>query len=102
MPGGEYQQWHVIGSPGHPFLEQVIIRVLKGIHTYDENTDGVGPSATLRVTGPIAYTLAINSVLSDHPHTMIPGNRNPFIYMNVENYHSYVKTYRTQTTPLIL
>lgn len=102
ISGGEFQQWHIVSAPGHPFLEHVINRVLKAIHHYREEFDGVGSMATLRVTGPIPYTLSIDTVLSDHTHRIISPEANPFIYINVDNYHGLAKSYRTQTTPLIL
>src|SRR5262249_50786919 len=55
----EFQQWHVIAEPGHPFLEAVMARVKANIARYDLSRDGVGKMGVLRVTGPIAYTQAI-------------------------------------------
>lgn len=63
IPGGEFQQWHIISTAGHPFLERVINDVINNIQAYDERFDGYGKKATLRVTGPIAYTLAINRII---------------------------------------
>jgi inositol phosphorylceramide mannosyltransferase catalytic subunit len=74
VPGGEFQQWHVIAAPGHPFLRAVIERVLYAIETYNPYRDGVGLNV-LRVTGPIPYTLAIAPLLSRHPHRRIATER---------------------------
>ena len=63
---GEFQQWHVIGAPGHPFLKAVIEAVLSNIDTYLPSLHGVGQHGVVRLTGPVAYTLAINSLLRSH------------------------------------
>ncbi len=31
IPGGEFQQWHIVAAPGHPFLKAVIKKVLRNI-----------------------------------------------------------------------
>lgn len=56
---GEYQQWHIICRPFHPFLKSVIDKVIKNIIQYDK---GAGKYAVLKITGPIAYTQAIDSI----------------------------------------
>ena len=68
IPNGEFQQWHVIAAPGHPFLNAVIENVLRNIDKYNPVLHGVGKPAVLRVTGPIAYTLAIAPLLHLHKH----------------------------------
>lgn len=60
---GEYQQWHIACAPGHPFLKAVIEAVLANIDKYNPALHGVGKYGVLRVTGPIAYTIAINRLL---------------------------------------
>ena len=68
-PLGEFQQWHVIAAPKHPFLEAVIDRVVKNIHDPAKSTfsGGIG---VIRLTGPVPYTLAILPILNKHPHTV--------------------------------
>lgn len=73
VPGGEFQQWHVIAAPGHPFLRAVIERVLGGIRTYTARGVDVGWTGVLRLTGPIAYTRAIAPLLDRHPHRRVPN-----------------------------
>lgn len=60
---GEFQQWHIVAAPRHPFLERVIRLVQMNIHCYNAALDGTGKRAVLRVTGPIAYTKAIRPLL---------------------------------------
>jgi mannosyltransferase OCH1-like enzyme len=68
FPGGEFQQWHIICVPQHPFLAAVIDRVLANISEYRPWRAGVGRTGVLRVTGPIAYTLAIEPIKNQHKH----------------------------------
>lgn len=63
---GEYQQWHIACAPGHPFLKAVIETVLANIDSYNPALHDVGRYGVLRVTGPIAYTIAINRLISKH------------------------------------
>jgi hypothetical protein len=74
VAGGEFQQWHVIAAPGHPFLRAVIERVLHLIDSYNPYRVGVGLNV-IRVTGPIPYTLAIAPLLALHPHRRIATER---------------------------
>lgn len=73
IPRGEFQNWHIIAVAGHPFLKAVIDAVLAKIDSYRPWLHGVGKNAVIRVTGPIAYTLAINPLLSQHPNRSVAG-----------------------------
>lgn len=68
---GEFQQWHIIAAPRHPFLERVIRSVQMNIHCYNPSMDGTGKRAVLRVTGPIAYTNAIRPLLGRAPSSLV-------------------------------
>lgn len=68
LPRGEFQQWHVVARPGHPFLREVVNHVLAHIARYTPQTHGVGKKGVISVTGPIAYTRAIAPILAAHPH----------------------------------
>ncbi len=67
----EYQQWHIVASPRHPFLESVIRNVKRNLEHYDTDRDGVGKKAVLKLTGPIAYTLAIREIREYHDHRVV-------------------------------
>ena len=67
---GEFQQWHIISRPGHPYLKNVIENVLKNIEKYDPKVYGVGRKGVLTVTGPFVYTDSIMPILNDHKHTI--------------------------------
>lgn len=60
---GEFQNWHIICVPGHPFLKVVIDLVRNNIKSYKGET---GKEAVLRLTGPIAYSKAILTILDQH------------------------------------
>jgi hypothetical protein len=63
----EYQQWHIASEPRHPFLDAVIRTVVKNINSYTTIRYGVGKRGVVLLTGPIPYTLAIDSVKRFHP-----------------------------------
>ncbi len=67
VPGGEFQQWFLACAPGHPLMRSVIERVIRNITRYSVLRDGVGFSAVVRVTGPIAYTKAVAPLLKRYP-----------------------------------
>jgi hypothetical protein len=70
-PRGEFQQWYIASSPGHPFLRAVIEQVLENIVCYSPVLDGTGWPGVLRTTGPTAYTLAILPELERHSHRLV-------------------------------
>jgi hypothetical protein len=75
VPRGEFQQWFVCAAPGHPFLKAVLENVLRNLDVYSPPLHGIGKFAVLRVTGPIAYTLAIAPLLDKHPHRRVESDR---------------------------
>ena len=71
VPGGEFQQWHVIAKAKHPFLKAVIDQTLYNIRTYSPDGFGVGKMGILRVSGPICYTNAIRPLLGHYPADIV-------------------------------
>jgi hypothetical protein len=71
--GREFQQWHIIAAPGHPYLKSVIETVLLNINNYNPLTWGVGRQGVMRLTGPVAYTRAIGLLRSKYPHRLVQG-----------------------------
>lgn len=69
-PSGEFQQWHIVAVAGHPFLKAVIENVCQNIKTYNPIFHESGYYGVLKLTGPIAYTLAIESLREKHPHVV--------------------------------
>lgn len=66
-PYGEILQWHIFSSPQHPFLKVVIESVLRNIDIYSPTIHGVGRYGVFRLTGPVAYSLAIGPLLNSYP-----------------------------------
>jgi hypothetical protein len=77
VPGDEYVNWFLVCAPGHPFLRAVILRVLDNIARYRVFEGGVGRKGVLRLTGPIAYTLAIHPIRQQHPHRLVKFEEDP-------------------------
>lgn len=81
LPYGEYQQWYIAAAPGHPFLKEVIEFVLRNIRTYLKGVHDAGAYAVLRVTGPVAYTLAIEPLRGRYPHRLVDSRADlGFVY----------------------
>jgi mannosyltransferase OCH1-like enzyme len=80
IPGGEYQQWFIIAAPGHPYLKSVIDAVVRNIASYNPLRHSVGRSAVFRITGPIAYTLAIVDIKDQHSHRMVDSELDLGLY----------------------
>jgi hypothetical protein len=71
VSGSEYVQWFLVCAAGHPFLRAVIEEVLARIDSYSVFMQGVGRMGVLRLTGPIAYTLAIHGIRDRVPHRYV-------------------------------
>ena len=71
MERGEFQQWFIVAVPGHPFLKSVIEHVLDNIDRYVPGIHRTGAHAVFRVTGPIAYSLAILPLLNKAPWRLV-------------------------------
>ena len=57
-----FVQWALIYEAGHPFLEKTIEIVLENINT------NAYPHDVHKMTGPTAYTLAINQCINQNPN----------------------------------
>jgi autotransporter strand-loop-strand O-heptosyltransferase len=60
---GEFQNWHIICRPNHPFLEKTIELVKENIINYRGQQ---GKKSVLKLTGPVVYSQAILSLLDKH------------------------------------
>ena len=80
IPQGEFQQWHIVAAPGHPFLRAVILRVLANIRQYDPVLHGTGTTGAIRVTGPVAYSLTLMPLLDAFPYRLIDAHASGIIY----------------------
>jgi len=106
IDGGELQQWNIIAAPGHPYLRQVILNVMRNIDCYIPDMHGVGAHGVLRVTGPIAYTLAIIPLLPMNRHRLVPSHEDLGLEYSVFGNNTahnaiFKKSYKTLTTSII-
>ena len=105
---GEFQQWHIICRPFHPFLESVINNVIKNIYNYDFERDGYGKIAVLKLTGPIVYTQSIIPLLPKYKHTIYRRNEyiglvySIFSIIGYRHENLFKKHYSLLKTPLVL
>jgi hypothetical protein len=67
-------------EPQHPFLRAVIDGVRANIEAYSPARHGVGRLAVFRTTGPIAYSLAVRSVLQNHAYRQVEAEDLGFQY----------------------
>jgi inositol phosphorylceramide mannosyltransferase catalytic subunit len=106
---GEYQQWHVISCKGHPFLKLVIETVCSNIIQYNPFFHDVGRFGVVNLTGPIPYTLAIDSIKSLHPHRLVTNSDFGLVYSIYEtagrkiDYHASINEhhYSNKKTPVV-
>ena len=105
IAAGEYQQWHIVCAPGHPCMKAVIETVLSNIATYDPNLHGVGKKGVLRVTGPVAYTMAIHRIQQEHAHRVVDIKAELGFEYNVYRDQSHEKEFKShyslQTAPVV-
>jgi inositol phosphorylceramide mannosyltransferase catalytic subunit len=78
-PRGEFQQWHIIAAPKHPFLRAVIRRVAANIDRYLPG-GWTGKQGVLFLTGPIPYTLGIMPFLAACGHRVVDSAALGFNY----------------------
>ncbi len=93
--GREFQQWYIACAPGHPYLRSVIENVLRNIDTYIPGLHGTGKPGVLRVTGPIAYSLAIHKILGKHPHRIVDSQRDLGLEYTVMKQNSHKKEFKS-------
>lgn len=107
IPGGEFQQWHILTAPKNPAIKKVIENTILRINNYDIKTHGIGRRGVLLTTGPIIYTLSILSYLKDIKHRFVDIENEFKIEYTVFNKHHehnnlFKKHYSKLTTPVVL
>lgn len=102
---GEYQQWHIMSIPGHHYIRQVIQFVMRNIDHYIPSVHGRGKHGVLRVTGPIAYTLAVHPLLPMKKHRLVRCHEDIGLVYSIfkgrEHHRLFKKNYRTLTEPVV-
>jgi mannosyltransferase OCH1-like enzyme len=107
IPGGEFQQWHVVAQAGHPFLAEVIKQVFRNMEIYDPFTFGVGQMGVLRLSGPICYTNTIYPIIRSAPCQILDVQNLGFQYSifrdtNDRSKHARVAGhYSKNTNPIV-
>jgi hypothetical protein len=104
---GEFQQWHIISEAGHPFMKAVILQVMRNIDRYHIDYPGVGTIGVLRMSGPIAYTLAIGPLLSLYKHRMVGSSDDIGLRYSIysklgEHRKLFAQHYSKLTDPIII
>lgn len=87
VPGGEFQQWHIISAKENPLIKAAIEKVLRNIHIYSASTFGVGSNGIFITTGPTVYTLAIEPLLEKYPHRFVDSIRDLDLVYSIYNSH---------------
>lgn len=101
VPGGEYQMFHVIAAPGHPFSAAMIERIKRNIRCY-RPWSSVGRNGVLRTTGPIAYTLAIEAIRRSHPHRIIDYREAGLVpSIKYDHFAVFTRHYASLSTPVV-
>ncbi|MCT0208442.1 glycosyltransferase family 32 protein [Synechococcus sp. CS-1332] len=108
IAGGEYQQWYIIASPGHPFLAAVIANVIKNIDSFNPFSFANPWEAVICTTGPVVYTSSIDQILDSHPHRRLSNSEEIGINYSIfaeskdpDAHRRLYKDYRKAETPLI-
>ncbi len=108
IPGGEFQQWHVIASPGHPYLAAVIAAVLRNIDRFDPFAFAHPWEAVICTTGPVVYTQNIHRILAAHPHRRLAGSEEIGLRYSIfdgsadpDAHRRLYRDYRKAETPLV-
>lgn len=70
VPGGEYVTYFIAADAAHPLTKAAIDKIRENISNY-KPWNAVGRAGVVRTTGPIAYTLAIHPLLSQHKHRIV-------------------------------
>jgi mannosyltransferase OCH1-like enzyme len=106
IPHGEFQQWHIICVAGHPFLKATIERVMRNIDEYRIWRHSAGLWGAVGLTGPVAYTLALEPMLAKYPHRRARTHGDlQLVYSVMEGiqHHSLFKGhYARRTDPVVL
>lgn len=92
---GEFQQWFIVSPPRHPFLRKTIEQVCHNIDCYCPLTGEVGRIGVVKMTGPIAYTQAILSLMDTVTHSIVDAEVDlGFCYSCLQEPRSHKRSFR--------
>lgn len=101
VKGGEYVQWFIICTAGHPLMRKVVEQALFNIRHYLHPLHGSGSTATLNITGPHLFTRAICGHVDEGATRLLDAENEGLVYNNIANYKRS-SNYRGEQSPLIL
>lgn len=67
----EFQQWFIMASPRHPLIESALMQAKGNLERYSYFRNRFGQMTVLRTTGPIAFTKAVEPLLSTCQHRIV-------------------------------
>ena len=70
---GEICNGFLCTSPNHPIMEAVVDGMCTNLETYESSWEAVGKLGVLRLTGPLAMSEIVYSMLHMHPHLLVDG-----------------------------
>lgn len=65
---GEYIMSFIVSEGGHPFVRNILVSCVKNISKYNPYRTDVGFGGTMKLTGPIVYTLGIREIIERRPN----------------------------------
>ena len=108
IPRGELLMGFLMSKPGHPFLKNIIIEVLRKIDAYNPHIHNIAWWGTMNTTGPVMYTTTIYRMINDP--SLLEGAQYRFAEIKkdlgfqyaVDKIKKVLKTdYRKATHPII-
>jgi len=106
VPGGELEMWHIVGEPGHAFSQAAARAAVDNIRHYSAEKTGTGFIGSLRLCGPICYTLAVHPLLDKHSRRIVDIRELGFVH-SIYRPHGMLDYmtkahYGCQTGPVVL
>lgn len=103
---GEYMQWFIVSAKGHPYLRAVLREVVSRICLYRALPLRIGRAGGRSVTGPIPYSLAIESGRSSALERQVDVLRQGLLAYTIfddENGHYvlFKKHYSMASSPIV-
>ncbi len=102
--GKEFQQWNIISSANNPYIYKVVETITQNIEQYSVLKFKYGWKGVLLMTGPIAYTNAIDKIEKKETIRILGSScKNGIIYRNHDSVQDLDKAhYSYLKSPVIL
>ncbi len=99
-PNGEFMQSFIIAPKGHPYLKAVIEHVVKEIQSYSRIVHGAGLNGVVRLTGPVAFSKAIEPIVMLYPHRLVNIKKLGYVYSIYSDRHLHRKLFKSHYSEL--